>query len=87
MAYNSLLSRSPSGMKKSLTISQQNQLLNNLIEDINLCESLYKEDRVAEAFFLFQNISDYTLDLEDEALQDRISGVIESRWKRSFLHC
>ncbi len=78
MTYSPIFSRSPSGMKKPLTISQQNQLLNNLVEDIKLCESLCKEDRVAEAFFLFQNISDYTLDLEDEALQDRISGIIEN---------
>jgi hypothetical protein len=54
-----------------------NSLLNNLLSDIRLVESLYAEDRVVEAYFLLQNIVQYvqTVDVD---VKEKVEKVLHA---------
>jgi hypothetical protein len=61
---------------REFTPVQQDELQQNLISDIHLTEKLFQEDRIAEGYFLLQNIDEFVKHLSP-ALQGEIQDILD----------
>lgn len=55
--------------------TKNNEMIGNLLQDIRLAESLFMEDRIAEAYFLLKNIEEFVEKIEESSRSEVYSAI------------